>query len=277
MNTSSTQSDFNVALVGAGNMGGAMLGGWLAQGVSPDRVTVIDPVPSDAMRSKLDGLGVRCLSAPPEGYHPDIIVLAVKPQIMAKVLPGVQPMLGPDTACISVAAGITIAQLAAGLGEGTAIIRAMPNTPALVGKGMTVNCPNAHVTGKQRDRADMLMQATGKSEWVVDESLIDAVTAVSGSGPAYVFHLAECMAAAGVDAGLPEELAMTLACQTVSGAGELLAQSEETPARLRENVTSPNGTTAAALSVLMGGQAMSKLVSEAVQAAKRRSIELSQE
>jgi pyrroline-5-carboxylate reductase len=270
-------SDFTIALVGAGNMGGAMLGGWLAQGVSPGRITVIDPAPADAMREKLEEQGVRCLGAAPEGFHPDVIVLAVKPQIMGKVLPGVRPMAGPGTLCISVAAGVTIAQLAEGLGANMAIIRAMPNTPALVSRGITVNCPNPHVTGRQRDQADMLMRATGKSEWVGDEALIDAVTAVSGSGPAYVFHLAECMAKAGEAAGLPGDLAMTLARQTVAGAGELLARSEETPARLRENVTSPNGTTAAALSVLMGDEAMAKLIANAVTAAKKRSIELSQE
>ena len=186
-------------------------------------------------------------------------------------------MVGPETLCVSVAAGVTLAQLQAGLGEATAIIRAMPNTPALVGKGMTVCCPNANVSGKQRHQTEMLIEATGKLEWVGDEALIDAVTAVSGSGPAYVFHLAECMTEAGIKAGLPRDLAMTLARQTVSGAGELLAQSEKTPANLRENVTSPNGTTAAALSVLMADDAMARLVAEAVKAAKKRSIELSGE
>ena len=270
-------SDFTIALVGAGNMGGAMLGGWLAQGISPGRITVIDPAPSDAMKAKLEKQAVRCLGQAPEGFHPDVIILAVKPQIMANVLPGAAPMVGPETLCVSVAAGVTLAQLQAGLGEATAIIRAMPNTPALVGKGMTVCCPNANVSGKQRHQTEMLIEATGKLEWVGDETLIDAVTAVSGSGPAYVFHLAECMAEAGIKAGLPRDLAMTLARQTVSGAGELLAQSEERPAKLRENVTSPNGTTAAALSVLMADDAMARLVAEAVKAAKKRSIELSGE
>ncbi len=267
---------FTLALVGAGNMGGAMLGGWLAEGMAGERITVIDPAPPPAMAETIAKAGIRHATQAVEGFHPDVMVLAVKPQIMADVLPGVAPMAGPDTVSVSVAAGTTLAALEAGLGGGDhAIIRAMPNTPALVRRGITVACPNRFVTNEQRGRVDSLLKAVGAVEWVEDEMLIDAVTAVSGSGPAYVFHLAECMAQAGVAAGLPADLAMKLARETVSGAGELIAQSAETPAKLRENVTSPNGTTAAALAVLMGDEAMAKLFTSAIAAAKKRSEELS--
>lgn len=271
--------DFTLALVGAGNMGGAMLGGWLAQGVAPERITVIDPSPPPAMAQLIGDTGIRHAAEAVSGYAPDVMVLAVKPQIMARVLPGIAPMMGARTVAVSVAAGTTIDALEAGLGADTtsppAVVRTMPNTPALVRRGITVACANRYVTDTQRGHVDRLLAAIGSVEWVEDEALIDAVTAVSGSGPAYVFHLAECMAEAGIAAGLPAELAMKLARETVSGAGELIARSPDTPARLRENVTSPNGTTAAALGVLMDDGAMATLFKKAVAAAKKRSQELS--
>lgn len=273
-------NEFTLALVGAGNMGGAMLGGWLAQGVAASSITVIDPSPPQSMAAMMADAGVACFAQPPADYSPDVLILAVKPQIMSAVLPGLAPVVGPQTVCVSVAAGKTLAFFESALGAsgGTpAVIRAMPNTPALVRRGVTVCCPNAAVTPVQRQRVDALLGAVGRVEWVDDEPLIDAVTAVSGSGPAYVFHLAECMAAAGVEAGLPEELAMILARETVAGAGELLARSPETPAGLRRNVTSPNGTTAAALEVLMGEGGLGPMMARAVAAAKRRAQELSQE
>lgn len=271
-----TDFDFTLALVGAGNMGGAMLGGWLARGMDPGKVTVIDPAPSASMAALISETGMRHEAAAPGDLVAGVVVLAVKPQIMADVLPAVAGLIGPDTVSVSIAAGKTIAHLEAGLGvDMPAVVRAMPNTPALVRRGITVACPNRFVTQGQRQRVDGLLHAVGAVEWVEDEGLIDAVTAVSGSGPAYVFHLAECMAQAGIEAGLPAELAMKLACETVSGAGELLARSTDGPARLRENVTSPKGTTAAALDVLMGEGAMAGLLSRAIAAAKKRSRELS--
>lgn len=268
--------DFTLALVGAGNMGGAMLSGWLGKGLAPERITVVDPSPPQNMAGLIAQAGIAHATAAPTGRVCDVLVLAVKPQIMGAVLPQVAGLMGPGSVAVSVAAGTKIADLETGLDARTgAVVRAMPNTPALVRRGITVACPNRFVTAGQRARIDALLRAVGSVEWVEDEKLIDAVTAVSGSGPAYVFHLAECMAQAGVAAGLPAGLAMKLARETVAGAGELLAQSEETPERLRRNVTSPNGTTAAALSVLMGEAGMADLVARAVAAAKRRSEELS--
>lgn len=265
--------DFRLALVGAGNMGGAMLGGWLAEGVPAASITVVDPSPPPAMAALMAQAGVTHSVSAQDLSAADVLVLAVKPQIMSAVLPGVKPLAGPQTVAVSVAAGITIATLEAALG--CAVVRSMPNTPALVRRGVTVCCAGDGVTEEQRARVDILLTAIGRVEWVEDEGLIDAVTAVSGSGPAYVFHLAECMAAAGEAAGLSPELAMILARETVSGAGELLARSPESPEQLRRNVTSPNGTTAAALGVLMGEGAMQDLFTRAIAAAKKRSQELS--
>jgi pyrroline-5-carboxylate reductase len=266
----SNKPEFTIALVGAGNMGGAMLGGWLAQGISPQAITVIDPAMPQSFKDK----GVRVEASAPAGMVADVLILAVKPQVLDAVLPSVASLAGPDTVTVSVVAGQTIATIAQALGGERAVIRTMPNTPALVRRGITVACPNASVTPLQRGRIDGLLSAIGKVEWVADEKLIDAVTAVSGSGPAYVFHLVEAMEAAGIKAGLPKELAAVLARETVSGAGELLTQSELPPSRLRENVTSPKGTTAAALEVLMGEGGMTPLMEKAVAAAHRRAIEL---
>lgn len=266
--------DFNVTLVGAGNMGGAMLRGWLSNGMQPNQVTVIDPSPSDAMKDYLSYEQIACRSSA-EGLEPsDVLLVAVKPQMMEKVLPGLRPLVSENTVIVSVAAGTQLETLTAPFGN-VAAIRVMPNTPSLVGRGMSVGCPNAKATSLHKQQVGQLMQAIGHMEWVDEETLIDAVTAVSGSGPAYVFHLAECMAAAGIKAGLPEDLAMTLARETVSGAGELLRQSDDDPGTLRKNVTSPGGTTAAALEVLMGDGGMPALFDNAIAAAKRRSEELS--
>jgi pyrroline-5-carboxylate reductase len=266
----SDTDNFSLALVGAGNMGGAMLGGWLAQGFDPRSITVIDPAEPQSFKDK----GVRVVAAPPAGMTADVLILAVKPQIMADVLPAAAKLAGPQTVTVSVAAGQTIATIEKALGAGSAVVRTMPNTPALVARGITVACPNRAVTELQRRRVDGLLKAIGKVEWVEDEALIDAVTAVSGSGPAYVFHLVEALAAAGEKAGLEPRLAAVLARETVSGAGELLAQSDLPPSRLRENVTSPKGTTAAALEVLMGEGGLTQLMQKAVAAAHRRAKEL---
>ena len=266
--------NFTVALVGAGNMGGAMLSGWLANGLEPANVHVIDPKPSDAMAKMLADEGVNHCVAPDGVPATDVVIIAVKPQMMQEVLPGVATLVGPETVAVSVAAGTRLEAISGPLGN-PATVRAMPNTPSLVGRGMIVACPDEKVSDAQRERVHDLLQSIGRVEWVDDENLIDAVTAVSGSGPAYVFHLAECMANAGKKAGLPDELAMTLARETVSGAGELLHQASETPEVLRKNVTSPGGTTAAALEVLMRDDAMQVLFDRAIAAARKRSEELS--
>jgi pyrroline-5-carboxylate reductase len=203
-----------------------------------------------------------------------VIVVAVKPQIAADAMPMLEPYVGKSTMALSIMAGRAIAFLADALPTGTAIVRAMPNTPASIGRGITVAVPNARVSARQRKQASDLLAATGGVEWVKDEALMDAVTAVSGSGPAYVFLLAEAMTQAGVAAGLPEALAARLARDTVAGAGELLHQSKLDAGTLRQNVTSPGGTTAAALAVLMGPDGFGRLLTEAVAAAARRSREL---
>ena len=223
-----------------------------------------------AIRGLIEARGVRL---GPDAPH-DIIVLAVKPQSMGGVLPQVAPFSHEGTLAVSVAAGTSLEALDLGLGAGRAVVRAMPNTPAAVGQGMTVACANARVTAAQQAVADALLAAVGRVAWISDEGLMDAVTAVSGSGPAYVFLLAECLAAAGVKAGLPRELADLLARQTVSGAGALIAASDLPTSTLRENVTSPAGTTAAALAVLMGEGGFGPLLDRAVEAAARRSREL---
>ncbi|MFN0264445.1 pyrroline-5-carboxylate reductase [Tepidamorphus sp. 3E244] len=262
-----------VLLVGAGQMGGAMLQGWLDGGLPPSAVTVRDPGPPERMAALIDKHGIS-LNPEPSEAKPDIAVIAVKPQMLDKVAPGVVPHVDPDTLIVSVIAGPTLDKLGGHFADGQPIIRVMPNTPASVGRGMSVLCPNAHVSAGQVEAARALMSAIGDVAEIDDEGLMDAVTAVSGSGPAYVFLLAEVLAKAGVAAGLPEDLAAQLARQTVTGAGELLHRSDLDPATLRQNVTSPNGTTAAALSVLMDEPAMGDLLKRAVAAAAKRSCEL---
>jgi pyrroline-5-carboxylate reductase len=209
--------------------------------------------------------------APPA---PGIIVLAVKPQVMGQVLPSYVQFAKDGSTFLSIAAGIGTASMQDRLGTAAPIIRCMPNTPAAIGKGMLVYWRNAHVGEEAEAFVRKLLAASGRVARVEDEALIDAVTAVSGSGPAYVFHFIECLTEAGVGAGLPREIAGELAMQTVMGSGALAAQSGETPARLREQVTSPNGTTAAALAVLMKDGRMQALIGEAVEAAHRRAVEL---
>jgi len=272
---SRAEHEFSLALIGAGNMGGALLGGWLADGIAGQRITVVDPAPRENMADMVEALGVRHLQSAQGAAPADVLVVAVKPQILEQALADARGMAGANTVTVSVAAGKSIATIAGALASpSAAIVRAMPNTPALVRRGITVACASSYVSDDQRQRVDRLLRAVGSVEWVDDENLLDAVTAVSGSGPAYVFLLAECLAEAGAAIGLAPELAMKLARETVSGAGELMAKSEETPARLRQNVTSPNGTTAAALSVLMGQNGLADLLRKAVEAAARRAREL---
>lgn len=264
-----------VVLVGAGKMGGALLDGWLAGGLEPSEIAVVDPEPPPETSSVIEKNGIRLNPEPDELADPSVLVLAVKPQIMDEVLNGLGGLLRPGTLVLSVAAGRTIASIAAWLGAETPIVRTIPNTPAAVARGMTVACANLHTSPVQRALAGRLLEAVGEVGWVEDETLIDAATAVSGSGPAYVFYLTECLAEAGVKCGLPRDLAERSARATVAGAGELMRRSDLEPAKLRENVTSPGGTTAAALAVLAAEGGLGELLVRAVAAACARSRELS--
>jgi pyrroline-5-carboxylate reductase len=259
-----------LVLVGAGKMGGAMLEGWLALGLDPACIVVFEPKPSDDITT-LAARGVRL--NPASVNDASVIVIAIKPQDAAAVVPTLKPLARANTVAISIMAGPKLDFLQSALGE-LAIVRAMPNTPAAIGRGITVAVPNAHVTEDQRGLADTLLRSAGAVEWIKDETLIDAVTAVSASGPAYVFLLAESLARAGAAAGLPPDLAARLARATVSGAGELLHRSPLDAAILRENVTSRGGTTAAALGVLMADNGLDPLMEKAVAAATKRSREL---
>jgi pyrroline-5-carboxylate reductase len=258
-----------LTLVGAGKMGGALLQGWLRFGIDPAQLAVLEPAPSSEI-SALSKRGVRLNPDTATLRDAAAIVVAVKPQVAGDVLPRVAPMIAASTVVVSIMAGRTLRFLAGALQTSCALVRAMPNTPAAIGRGITVAVPLG-ANRAQRDLAHRLLSATGTVEWIDDEALMDAVTAVSGSGPAYVFLLAEALARAGAAAGLPAELAAKLARETVAGSGELLHQSVLDPAVLRENVTSPGGTTAAALDVLMGPNGLARLMNEAVQAATERS------
>jgi pyrroline-5-carboxylate reductase len=258
-----------IVLAGAGKMGGAMLTGWLAQGLDPKRVVVIEPAPSDEIRA-LTAKGIQL--NPKQTVAAETLVIALKPQTFRESGSVLKPFVASNTLALSIMAGTTIASLQTVCGD--TIVRAMPNTPAAIGRGITVAVAAPKVSAGQRSVADALLRATGAVEWVDDEGLMDAVTAVSGSGPAYVFLLAEELAHAGVAAGLPEELATRLARATVAGSGELLHRSELAAATLRQNVTSPGGTTAAALEVLMGADGFKPLMTRAVAAATARSKEL---
>ncbi|MFO1185142.1 MAG: pyrroline-5-carboxylate reductase [Bauldia sp.] len=263
-----------LVLVGSGKMGGALAVGWFAQGLDARSLIVIDPSPPPSSLRILETHGVAAVAAPPEGTAAKALVLAVKPQILRETLPALRSLVEPETLVLSIAAGIRIATLQAGLGRGR-MVRSMPNTPAEIGMGITVAVKAADVGAGASGIATALLEAVGSVGWVDDEALMDAVTAVSGSGPAYVFYLVECLAAAGRSAGLPADLAVQLARETVAGAGALLSNSDLPAETLRQNVTSPNGTTAAALAVLMAGDGLAPLMVKAVAAAKRRSEELS--
>ena len=260
-----------IVLAGAGKMGGAMLSGWLAQGLDARILGVIEPHPSDEI-SALVTKGVRLNPTPKQIGAVATLVVALKPQMFREAGPDLKRYAGSSTLLVSIMAGTTIASIEALCGG--SVVRAMPNTPAAIGRGITVAVAASNVSPSQRAVADALLRATGSVEWVDDENLMDAVTAVSGSGPAYIFLLAEELARAGVEAGLPQELATRLARETVAGSGELLHRSDLPSATLRHNVTSPGGTTAAALEVLMGPDGMQSLLTRAVAAATKRSKEL---
>jgi pyrroline-5-carboxylate reductase len=261
-------------LVGCGKMGGALLAGWLERGLARRHV-VVEPGPGAA--GFAGKRGVELLSdaaAIAADFQPSVVVLAVKPQAMADVLPPYRRFADAGALFLSIAAGKTLGFFARALGEGASVVRAMPNTPASISRGIAVACANARVRPEQRRIAEALLAAVGEVGWVEDEALLDAVTAVSGSGPAYVFLLIECLARAGVAAGLPEALAERLARATVAGSGELARRSTESAAVLRENVTSPGGTTRAALDVLTAVDGLDPLLRRAVLAATKRSREL---
>ena len=258
-----------LVLLGCGKMGSALLAGWLKGGLAPGAVHVRDPHPSDWLKAT----GVN-LNAPLPA-SPALVLVAVKPQMMAEALPSMTDLGGGATLFVSIAAGTKIARFEEMLGAATPIVRAMPNTPAAVGRGITAICGNDHATQAHLDMAEGLLLAVGQVVRLEGEFQIDAVTAVSGSGPAYVFHLIETLAAAGAAEGLPPDMAMQLAKATVAGAGALAEDSDDSPTQLRVNVTSPAGTTAAALEVLMDEEnGFPALLRRAVHAAAERGREL---
>lgn len=276
-NLSVISSAHPLLLVGCGKMGSAMLLGWLKEGLNNDAVYIVDPylepikenfsqLPEENLQDSFDQL--------PNKLTPSFIIMAVKPQMMDEALATLNSYDLTKSVVLSVAAGKTIHYFEDRLSKENAIVRAMPNTPAAIGKGITVCVANDLVNDEQKAVCSILLETVGNVEWIEDEVLMDAVTALSGSGPAYVFYMTEAMAAAGEAIGLPKELSDKLAHHTVSGAGALLEESDESPSKLRENVTSPGGTTAAALDVLMSDEGIAKSIRRAMQEAKTRSKEL---
>ncbi len=261
-----------IALVGAGNMGGGLLNGWLRLGLDPRQLAVLEPQPLPQLAG-LVSRGLRLNPDPAMLRQADVVVVAIKPQAAGEALGALAPNISSSAVIISIMAGRTLRFLASTFPKTKALVRAMPNLPAAIGRGITVAVA-ANTDAAQRQLAQTLLGATGAVEWVEDESLMDAVTALSGSGPAYIFLLAEALAQAGAAVGLPAKLADKLARETVAGAGELLHRSGQDAAALRQNVTSPGGTTAAALAVLMRPNGLVQLMSEAIAAATARSREL---
>ncbi len=267
--TQDAVADRGLVLLGCGKMGSAMLAGWLSGGLPATSVWVLDPYPSDWLK----GTGVHINAGLPD--DPAVVLIAVKPQMMGEALPALASLPKENCVVLSVAAGTSIATFEAALGADTKMVRAMPNTPAAVGQGITAIIGNANTGPADLDLAEHLLSAVGQVVRLESEAEMDAVTGVSGSGPAYVFYMIDAMAAAGVAQGLSPELAMQLAKSTVAGAGALAMQAEDTPEQLRVNVTSPNGTTQAGLEVLMETSAgLSPLIAKTVEAATTRSKEL---
>jgi pyrroline-5-carboxylate reductase len=266
-----------ILLIGFGNMGQALARGWLASGRTASSIVVVDPVP--AARAAATELGLEAVEhleiASVETVPAEIVVFAIKPAQVEQAAVLGREALAAGGVCLSIVAGKTLGVYASLLGTDAAVVRAMPNTPAAIGRGITVLCASLAVTKQQRAACGELMAAAGSVEWIEDESLMDAVTAVSGSGPAYVFLLIECLAEAGREAGLPGDLAVRLARETVAGAGAYAAQADVDAGELRRRVTSPNGTTQAALESLMANGELAKLMTSAVAAATNRSRELS--
>jgi pyrroline-5-carboxylate reductase len=269
--TESSKGDGKLLLVGCGKMGGALLEGWLARGLKPANAIVAEPV--EALRPNKSGL--RAVASSQEvAETPALVVLAVKPQTMDAALADLRRFADDGAVFLSIAAGKTLKYFASHLGAAAKVVRAMPNTPAAVRQGITVACAARGVSAAERRRCQDLLEAVGQALWVEDEALMDPVTALSGSGPAYVFLLVEAMAAAGAKLGLSPEMAMQLARATVAGSGELLRQSSDAASQLRVNVTSPGGTTAEALRILMADDGIQPVFDKALAAASRRSKEL---
>jgi len=266
----------SLLLVGCGKMGGALLSGWLAQGVSAGDVHIVEPNDdiADDLRRQHAVTVAEGIDALASDLAPTLVMFAVKPQVMDAVVPDYARFTAAGAVFLSIAAGTPIRFFEANLGPGAAVVRVMPNTPAAVRRGMSVLCANSQANAGQRDLCGGLLAAVGDTAWLSDEGLMDAVTAVSGSGPAYVFHLIECLAQAGVEVGLAPDLAARLALQTVAGSGELARQSDDGAAQLRINVTSPGGTTQAALEILMADGGLQSLMTAAVRAAEQRGREL---
>ena len=265
-----------LVLVGCGKMGGAMLDGWLKSGITQGGVVIVDPYGGKEFLDR--GQDVRRFDQVadlPDDLDPEVIILAVKPQQMDDTIDSYKRFASPNTIFLSIAAGKTISFFEQHLGGDATVIRAMPNTPAAIGQGITVCCPNGNTSDAQLSLSLALLESVGEATSTRDEGLIDAVTALSGGGPAYVFLMIEAMTEAGIKAGLPDEMAARLALVTVAGAGQLAIASDEPPAQLRKNVTSPNGTTQEALSVLMrDSNGLTELMVEAIAAATARSKEL---
>lgn len=274
---SAITADHPILLLGCGKMGSAMLSGWLDEGLKADAVHIVDPY-LDNIKKDFTDLATsqlhETIETLPYKLSPSIVILAVKPQMMDEALKALSSLDLSNSLFLSIAAGKTITYFEDRLGQDSAIIRAMPNTPAAIGKGITVCCANRLASEDQVDTCTTLLSTVSVVEWIDDETLIDAVTALSGSGPAYVFYMAEAMAAGGEAIGLSPELSKKLARHTVSGAGALLEASDERTSKLRENVTSPGGTTAAALDVLMSEEGLARVVRRAMKEAKARSKEL---
>ena len=276
-NLSAISTKHPLLLIGCGKMGSAMLSGWLKEGLDKDAVIIVDPYLAQ-IKENFSQLAAKNLLDTiddlPRGIAPSFVIMAVKPQMMDEALNTLKLSDLSETVVLSVAAGKTIHYFEDQLGQDQAIVRAMPNTPAAIAKGITVCVANINVTDNQKQISKTLLETVSVVEWIDDEALMDAVTALSGSGPAYVFYMAEVMAAAGEALGLPKELSEKLARHTLSGAGVLLEESDESFSKLRENVTSPGGTTAAALDVLMSNEGIAKAIRRAMQEAKARSKEL---
>lgn len=261
-------------LMGCGKMGGAMLDGWLKSGIVAAGVSIVDPYQNESYVNNSDITYYDNATDVPDDLNPEVVILAVKPQQMDSALEAYKKFAGSGTLFLSIAAGKTITYFESKLGNEAAIIRAMPNTPAAIGQGITVSCPNKNVSTIQNELGLNLLRAVGEAFSVEDEKLIDPVTALSGGGPAYVFLMIESMTAAGVKVGLPQELAARLALVTVAGSGQLALNSSDDPTQLRKNVTSPNGTTQEALNVLMSETGLQPLMNKAISAATERSREL---
>jgi pyrroline-5-carboxylate reductase len=275
MSSLSRAAPTSLVLFGAGKMGAAMLEGWLAVGMNTAAATILDPQPSADVEA-LCGKKQIPLNPPfRDLMPPKVVVLAIKPQMLEAAAAVINRLVKPDTLVVSILAGKTLADLKRQMPGARAVVRAMPNLAASVRRSATAAVASAETSAAQKQMAHELLSSIGAVAWLADEELMDAVTAVSGSGPAYFFYLAECLAHAGTVAGLPQELSAQLARATLVGAGELLAQTELPPGKLRHDVTSPGGTTAAALDVLMAKPGLSDLLQRAVQAAKLRAGELS--